>query len=285
MSIAVGVDNLTGPPRFRFGYQLRDCEPSELRSIAQDVERAGFDVLHTFDHVGDHWPPMTPLIVAAEATTNLRLCPLVINNDFHHPVDLAREVAAIDLLSGGRFELGIGAGHSFTEYAQIGLDFDPPAVRKARLAESIEIIRRLLDGEAVRHSGEHYRIEGAQVQRTGQQRLPILVGVNGRSALAHAARHADIIGLMMLGRTLADGQRHEVRWEPDRLDATIAHIAANAVGRSTPLELNALVQRVVITDDRRGAAEAFAAEVPGLSVDDALTTLDDLDARARGVQA
>lgn len=257
---------------FRFGYQLRECTADELRPIARDAEGAGFDVLHTFDHVGDHWPPLTPLVVAAEATTTLRLCPLVINNDFHHPVDLAREVAAIDLLSGGRFELGIGAGHSFTEYAQIGVPFDPPAVRKARLRESIEIIRRLLDGEAVEFDGEHYRIEGARVQRSAQARLPILVGVNGKAALAHAAQHADIIGLMMLGRTLEDGQRHEVRWEPSRLDETIAHIGANASGRTTPLELNALVQQVVVTDDRHGAAEDFATRVPGLAVDDALAT-------------
>ena len=82
----------------------------------------------------------------ADCTMNLRICPLVLNNDFHHPVHLAQELASLDHLSGGRLEVGIGAGHSFTEYVAIGQHFDPPAVRKARLAESVEILRRLLDG-------------------------------------------------------------------------------------------------------------------------------------------
>ena len=167
----------------------------------------------------------------AEATTRLRVCPLVINNDFHHPVLLAMEYANLDHLTGGRVELGIGAGHSFTEYAAMGLPFDPPAVRKARMAESVEILRRLLDGETVTFDGRAPPPRATSTtQRSLQGRLPILAGVNGRAALAHAARHADIIGLMMLGRTLEDGHHHEVRWQADRLDATVAHIRANEVG-------------------------------------------------------
>jgi alkanesulfonate monooxygenase SsuD/methylene tetrahydromethanopterin reductase-like flavin-dependent oxidoreductase (luciferase family) len=166
-----------------------------------------------------------------EATERIRVCPMVINNDFHHPVHLASEIANLDQLTGGRTELGIGAGHSFTEYAAIGQPFDPPAVRKARLGEAVEIIRRLIDGEEVDVDGEHYRLRGVRTMRSQQEHLPILVGVNGRAALAHAARHADTIGLTMLGRTLEDGQRHEVRWEAERLDATVEWIRAYAGGR------------------------------------------------------
>ena len=120
----------------------------------------------------------------------------------------------------GRFELGIGAGHAHTEYAAIGAAFDPPRVRKERMAEAIEIVRRLLDGEEVTHHGAHYTIDGVRTMRSRQDHLPIFVGVNGRTALAHAARHADIIGLTMLGKTLPDGNQHEVRWQSARLDAT-----------------------------------------------------------------
>jgi len=257
---------------FRFGYQVTECSAEELRSQARSAEEAGFDVMHTWDHLVEGWSPLAPLVAMAECTKRLRVCPLVLNNDFHHPVHLAQELAAIDHLSGGRVEVGIGAGHSFTEYAAIGQSFDAPAVRKARLSEAVEIIRRLLDGEEVSFGGEHYRLERVRTMRSRQERVPILIGVNGRTALAYAARHADVIGLTMLGRTLEDGHRHEVRWQPDRLDATVAHIRQQAGSRWPALELNALIQSVVVTDNRRDAARAAADRVAGLSLDDALVT-------------
>lgn len=177
----------------------------------------------------------------------------------------------MDHLSGGRLEVGIGAGHSFTEYEAIGKPFDPPSVRKARLAESVEILRRLLDGEAVTYHGEHYSLDSVRTLRSRQGHVPLLVGVNGKRALAHAARHADIVGLTMLGRTLDDGQRHVVRWEQERLDATVNYIREQAGERWGHVELNVLVQAVVVTDDRRGTAEQVTSRLPGLSVHDALS--------------
>jgi probable F420-dependent oxidoreductase len=256
---------------FRFGLQVRgDNSADDLRSTAIAAEDAGFDVLSTFDHVGPHWSALTPLMAMAAATERIRVCPLVLNNDFWHPVHLAREVAAIDHVTGGRFELGIGAGHAHTEYAAIGAAFDPPRIRKARMAEAIEIVRQLLDGEEVTHRGDHYSIEGVQTMRSRQEHLPILVGVNGRAALAHAAEHADIIGLTLLGKTLPDGHQHEVRWQSTRLDATVAQLAEASRG-PTP-ELNVLVQRIVVTDDREAAATEIVAGVPSLDLEDALET-------------
>lgn len=255
---------------FRFGYQARDGSADELREQARRAEAADFDVIHTYDHLSPDWSPTLPLLAMAEATTRLRVGPLVINNDFHHPALLAAEYANLDHLTGGRVELGIGAGHSFTEYTAMGLPFDPPKVRKARLAESIEILRRLLDGETVTYDGEYYHLKDVTTMRALQQPLPIMAGVNGPAALAHAAQHADIIGLMMLGRTLADGQSHEVRWESDRLDSTIAHIHSNSGGRV--VELNALVQRIVVTKDRDGAIDEIVGAIPTLSRGDAAVT-------------
>jgi probable F420-dependent oxidoreductase len=257
---------------FRFGYQLTTDDPAEVRRQAQAAEVAGFDVLCSFDHLGEHFSALAPLAAAAGWTSRIRLCPLVLNNDFHHPALLAQELASLDRLSDGRVEVGIGAGHSFTEYAAAGIGFDPPTVRKARLGESVELLRRLLDGETVTHTGPHYRLEGVSTLRPHQAHVPILVGVNGRAALAHAARHADAIGLTMLGRTLPDGQRHEVRWEPDRLDNTVEWIRHQAGDRSGHLELNALVQAVIVTDDRRAAAAELVSKVPRLTIDDALET-------------
>jgi probable F420-dependent oxidoreductase len=261
------------PLPFRFGLQIgRDADADAVRAIARRAEEVGFDVVSTWDHVGDTWPPLAPLHAMAAVTERVRLCPLVLNNDFWHPVHLAREIVALDRFAGGRIEVGIGAGHAFTEYEAIGVPFDPAAVRKRRMAEAVEILRQLLDGGSVTHVGEFYAIAGVTLQRPAQQHVPILIGVNGRDALAHAARHADTIGLTMLGRTLDDGHHHEVRWQADRLDATVAHIRAHADGRTRPLELNALVQALTITDDRRAAAAALAEQVPSLSIDDALAT-------------
>lgn len=257
---------------FRFGYQARGGTPDELREQARRAEDAGFDVISTFDHVNPGWGPTLPLLAMAEATSRLRVCPMVLNNDFHHPVLLAMEYANLDHLTGGRVELGLGAGHSFTEYAAMGLPFDPPALRKARMAEAVEVLRRLLDGETVTYEGDHYHVHDVTVQRSLQDRLPILVGVNGRAALAHAAVNADTIGLTMLGRTLEDGHRHEVRWEAARLDETVAHVRAHAGTRTRPLELNALVQVLSVTDDADAVLRDVVAEVPTLSLDDARLT-------------
>ena len=257
---------------FRFGYQMNVAGADELITAARAAEAAGFDVVHTSDHVSEGWSPLAPLVAVAAATERVRLCPLVLNNDFHHPVHLAREVAAIDHLTGGRIELGIGAGHSFTEYEAIGLRFDPPAVRKARMGESVEILHRLLDGEEVSWHGDHYELRAVRTMRSCQDHLPILVGVNGRATLAHAARHADIVGFTMFGPTLPDGQRHETRWEADRLDRTVAFVDEQARGRSAPIEKHALIQAVVVTDDRQGTAAEFVARGVAPTVDDALAT-------------
>jgi probable F420-dependent oxidoreductase len=257
---------------FRFGYQLDSGNADHVLANARAAEDAGFDVVHTFDHVGELWPPLAPLAAIASVTERIRLCPLVINNDFRHPVQLAREIAALDHFTGGRMELGLGAGHSFTEYEAIGLPFDAPATRKARMCEAVEVIRCLFDSDTVSFSGTHYQLHDVRIRRPLQSRLPILVGVHGRNTLAHAARHADTIGLTMLGRTLDDGQRHETRWEVDRLDRTVAFIREEASNRSTPLELHALIQAVIVTNDRKSAAESVAQSGWTSSADDALRT-------------
>ena len=258
---------------FRFGLQLPPTDCAGAVATAQRAEAAGYDVIHTCDHIGASvLPPLTPLAAIAVATERLRLCPLVVNGDFHHPLGLARDVVAIDHLSGGRMEIGIGAGHSFPEYAAAGLRFDPAPVRKARLAESVEVLRRLLDGETVDFAGAHVTLRAAAVGASLQEHLPILVGVNGRTALAHAVRHADTIGLMMLGRTLADGQNHETRWEASRLDDTVTHIRTEAVASGRDPELQALVQLVVVTDDRHTAALRMVERGLAPTVADILAT-------------
>jgi probable F420-dependent oxidoreductase len=242
-----------------------------LARTAREAEAAGFDVFQVGDHVGTQLSPFVALAAAAAATSSIRIGTLVLNNDLRHPVAVAQEAATLDRLSNGRVELGIGAGHSFTEYAAMGLPFDPPAVRKARMAEAVEILGPLLQGDDVTYAGAHYQVTGAKVLRPLQPHVPLLVGVNGHNALAHAARHADIVAPTMLGRTLVDGQRHEVRWEAERLEATIATIRSAAEARWQQLELHALVQAVMPTEDRTATAEELSERLK-MPPDDLLAT-------------
>lgn len=256
---------------FRFGFQATSTDVHEVVRCARMAEEVGFDILQVGDHVGAEPSALVTLAAAAASTDRIRLGTLVLNNDLRHPVALAQDLATLDHLSDGRLEVGMGAGHSFTEYAAIGMAFDLPAVRKERLAEAVAIIRALLDGDRVDFDGHHYHLDGAVTLASLQAHVPILVGVNGRVALAHAVEHADIVAPTMLGRTQADGHRHEVRWEAVRLDDTIDWMQRCAGGRWSSLEVHALVQSVVVTDDRQRAAVDIAART-GMDASDILCT-------------
>jgi probable F420-dependent oxidoreductase len=253
----------------RFGFQLSGEHARDPIGAARRAEALGFDVVAVADHVGPGWSPLVTLGAIAQATERIRLATMVLNNDMRNPVQLAWEAAALDRLSGGRVELGLGAGHTPQEYRATGIALDPPAVRKARLMESVGVIQRLFGGDPVTFTGDHYRLEDAQIEPPAQARLPILVGGNGATLLGRAGAAADIIGLQGLGRTLPDGHRHTVRWDPDWLSEQIDQVRAGAGARFGELELSALVQVVDITDDRGGALAALCASVDGLTVDQA----------------
>lgn len=250
----------------RFGYQLTSDDKAAPVEAALRAQRVGFDVVLSSDHVGPGGSPIPMLSAMAAATDTIRLGTFVLNSDMRNPVQLAWEASTLDHLSHGRFELGLGAGHTPQEYAQTGIDLQPPAVRKAALCERVEIIRRLLDGETVDFDGQHHRIAAASIDRSSQDHLPILVGGNGRALLEHAGAHADIIGLQGLGRTLSDGHRHEVDWSSSRLDAQVEQIRTGAGHRFGDLELNALVQIVDITEQREFSLRSISDNV-GSDVD------------------
>lgn len=243
---------------FKFGFQTTASNLNDIVRDARAAEEAGFHIFQVGDHIGADVSPLVSLAAAAAVTTRIRLGTLVLNNDLRHPVVLAQELATLDHACNGRLELGIGAGHSFPEYQASGMRFDSPMVRKARLAESVEVLRSLLDGSPTTFEGQHYVLDDAVVLRPKQKHVPILVGVNGQAALAHAAQHADIVAPTMLGRTLRDGQHHEVRWEATRLDHTVEWIRHVAEANQRTVELHALVQDVVLTEDREHVANKIA---------------------------
>ena len=195
---------------------------------------------------------------------------LVLNNDLRHPAVVAREAAALDQLTDGRFELGLGAGHSFPEYARVGIPFDPPGTRISRLAESAAVIRRLIDGETVDFAGRFYKLAGERCYPVPRHHVPILLG-GGRRVLGLAARQADIVGFTGLGRTLEDGNMHESTFfGPAGVDDQVAWVKQCAGERLLTLEFQALVQQVEVTDRPIEAAERFGARAGGVSVEDVL---------------
>lgn len=259
---------------FRFGLSVGGAtDRGAWRRLVERVESAGFDLLLCADHlVDDAFPPLIALAAAAEASERIHVGTYVLNNDFRHPVVLAREVAALGVLTDGRFELGLGAGHMRSEYDEAGIAFDGPGVRVDRLEESVAIIGGLLAGEAVTSHSNHYTVQGHRGWPVpdANQRVPVLVGGNGRRVLSLAARKADAVGFVGFSH---DRDATEVRlthFTAAGLDEQVAWVRSQAGDRFPGLELSALVQRVEITDDRRSAAERIAARLPTLTVDEVL---------------
>lgn len=260
------------PTPIRFACQYSNQDGDGPVAVARRAEAAGFDVFTLSDHVGPGVAPMPTLGAIAEATSVIRLGTFVLNATMRNPVQLAWESSTIDRLSDGRFELGLGAGHTPHEYDETGIERLVATDRKVQLAEQVEIIRALLDGETVTYDGVHHRVSGAAIDRSHQERLPILVGGNGAALLGHAGAHADIVGLQGLGRTLEDGHRHTVKWAPDHLDTQLGQVRAGAGDRFDALEFNSLVQVMEVTDDADQVIEGLVERVEGLTATDAAAT-------------
>ena len=256
---------------FRFGVSCRaSWEPEAWRQLARTAEATGYSTLLVADHLTDMYPPMLPFASAAEITSTLRFGTFVLNNDFHHPAWVAREAATLDALTGGRFELGMGAGHMKSEYDEVGLGFDAAGVRVRRLVESVDVVRRLLAGETVTHAGEHYRLDGHRCFPVPPSPVPLLIGGNGTHLLRLAAETADIVGFAGFHQVHGTSDVALSHFSAAGLEDRLAVVRAAAGARFDELELNVLVQVVIVSDDRRAEAERLAEQFPALTVDDLL---------------
>jgi probable F420-dependent oxidoreductase len=246
---------------FRFGVTApTPSGGTNWAERARRVEQLGYSMLVVPDHFRDHLAPVPALVAAALATTRLRVGSLVFSNDFRHPAVLAKEAATIDVLSGGRFELGLGAGWLREEYDQTGIRFDAPGTRVERLEEAVTIIKRLLAGERVTFAGRHYTIADLEGRPTPVQRPhpPIAIGGGGRRTLSLAAREASIVGLGPRARR--DGSGLDLN---DLSDAAtrekLEWVRAAAGERFDSLEINTLIQAVAVADQRMAAADQLAS--------------------------
>lgn len=259
--------------QIRFGVQAAPrASAQEWSDLAVKIEDVGFDALYVADHVGVTPSPFPALAAAAAVTSTLRLGTYVLNCGIRDPLALASDAATLDQLSGGRLVLGLGAGHTPTEWSMSGSVYPSAAARVARLAEMVDVVTALLRGEVVTHHGRYLNVDEAFLlaPRPVHAKIPLLIGGNGRALLGMAGRSADVVSLTGLGRTLADGHRHEVDWRAEAVDERVAIVRAAAEPRTDDLVFDALVQYVEITDRRDDAAANCARFVSGSTASDVL---------------
>jgi probable F420-dependent oxidoreductase len=200
-------------------------------------------------------------MAAADATTTLRVGSLVFDNDYRHPVVLAKEAATIDQLSDGRFDLGLGAGWMTSDYEKSGIPLDSAGTRIERMEEGLTIIKGLMAGGRFSFSGKHYQVDGLEgsPQPVQKPHPPILLGGGGRRMLKLAAQEADIVNVnydLRQGRInptlvrtgMAEATREKIRW-----------IQESARDRMESIELSITIFLATVTDDPDSMAAAVGA--------------------------
>lgn len=249
---------------FRFGVLCEEMGTGAAwLEKAKRVEQLGYSTLLLRDHFiaepfGDQFAPLTALTAAAMVTRTLRIGSMVLDNDYRHPVVLGKEVATLDVLSGGRFEFGLGAGWMDKEYEQAGLRFDAPGIRISRLEEALSIFKGLFADEPLTFSGNYYTITDLSGFPKPLQRPhpPILIGAGGKRMLALAAREADIVGLMPGPITSGEPtDDNPAAYSPERYAQKIEWLREAVGPRFSQLELSLITTPVVTTNRRQGAEQ------------------------------
>jgi probable F420-dependent oxidoreductase len=245
---------------FRFGVQVsKETSAKGWAELARRTEAAGYEVLTMPDHFTDQLAPIPALMAAASATTSLRVGALVFDNDYKHPVVLAKELATIDLLSEGRLEIGLGAGWMISDYEEAGIPYDSPKVRIDRFIEGVAVIRGAMAEGAFSFSGDHYTITNYNGQpKPVQARPPLLIGGGGKRVLSYAAREADIIGINGTMTAGVVGPEALSTMTAESVDEKVAIVAAAGAHRINDIEMNIRTFFVKVTNDR-------AATVDGIS--------------------
>ncbi len=229
-----------------------------IRELGRKVESLGYDELYSSDHLG-LFDPFVPLVVAAEATSSLRVGPLVLNNEFHNPALLARTAASVDRLSGGRLIVGLGAGYAQAEHDAIGLPLRPPGARVTRFEESVQVLRSLLDSGSAELAGSEIDVAvGDLGVRPVQERVPILIGGHGRRMVGVAGRHADVFQFTGMSADGAGGLSPS-GFAFEELVERRGWLVEAAGDRFDDLELSALVQRTAIGADHESVRADLAA--------------------------
>lgn len=264
----------SGRRPFRFGVVIsgwRNAIPS-WQAMVREVDDLGYETLLMTDHVDGQYAPMVALGVAAAVSPRLGLGSLVACNDLYNPVMLARDAASLQRLSGGRFELGLGAGWNSADYLRAGATFDSAGIRISRLAESVELIRQCLAHQPFIHEGRHYRSHCEMPVTPPLDTLPRLtLGGGGRRMLTLAGQKADIVSI----NTRLPPRYNSLDFFGQGTDGTtddkIRWVAEAADDRFDRIELSTSVYSAVVTASPERAAATFARSV-GCSPSDVVTS-------------
>lgn len=270
--LALRSTGMTAQRAFRFSVQEHQAHSaSQWRERARAIEAMGYSTLYLPDHFGNQVGPIAGLMAAADATTTLRVGSLVFDNDYRHPVVLAKEAASLDLLSGGRLDFGIGAGWLASDYAQSGIAYDSPGARIDRLAEALTIFKRFFAGGEFSFEGKHYSIKGLEGTPAPVQKPypPIVIGGGGRKMLALAAREADTINVNFDLREGRASRRTAQSGRAELTDEKIRWIQEDAGVRFDQIELGVWTFMANVTDDRESVAATLAPAM-GLEPGDVL---------------
>ena len=251
----------------------------------------GYAALYLPDHFDQQPGPIAALAAAAAATTRLRIGSLVFDNDYRHPVVLAKEAATLDILSEGRLDLGVGAGWLARDYEKSGISYDPPGTRIARLAEAVRILKGLFAGGKFSFAGKHYSIHDLEGFPPPVQKPhpPFLLGGGGKKMLTLAGREANIVHLNF---NLNEGRLNPTMVRTGLAGATdekVSWIREAAGSRFGEIELGLTIFRASVTEERDAVAAAFAPamelepsdilELPHFLVGTVERIVEDLQAR------
>jgi probable F420-dependent oxidoreductase len=246
---------MTGDFRFGVNMVVPDTRAAWVEKCRR-VEDLGYDVLSAADHLGMA-PPFPALVLAGEVTSRVKLNTFVLNAPFYNPVLLARDVTGTDQFTGGRLELGLGAGYVKEEFEAAGMPFPSARERVDHLERTIiELKRRYADPE---HKPAPVRPEGP----------PLLLGGRGDRILTLAAEHADIIGFTGTAKT-PDGAAPAPATAGD-IEERVRFVRSKLGDRTA--EFNLLVHFVHITDDRKAALSQFEDTFRGLLTAEQLAEL------------
>ncbi len=251
---------------FRFGVQLQKSDSgADWVEQARRIEAHGYAVATMPDHFDAQFAPVPALQAVLSATTTLRASALVFDNDYKHPLVLAKELATMDVLSDGRVEIGLGAGWMIADYEQAGMTYDRAGVRIDRFLEGLAVIKGVMRAEPFSFEGEHYTIrehDGFPKPVQGPH-PPVIIGGGGPRVLGIAAREADIVGI--------NGTLHAGVIGPEAIstmtrEAVVDKVAivaetARVAGRLDHIEMNVRTFFVSVTEDRDAQISAMAGMI------------------------
>ena len=233
----------------------------QVAATARRAESMGFSGLVLPDHMVEQHAPVPVLATVAAVTERLRIGTFVFNVNLRHPAVLAQDLASLDVLSGGRLEIGLGAGWNRPEHDAIGLPFDPVGTRVSRLAEAVQVLKGCFGDGPFSFAGEHYTITGHDGYPKPVQRPhpPLFLGGGGRRVLTLAGQKAQIVGL---APRMQPGDQQPPKPDPRSMTAAateekIGWVRAAAGDRFGEIELNTYpsVAPVVVTNQARLEAE------------------------------